>query len=310
MSTCAENTEVFDFDIVIARGSLRVTEDREIIGRADSRYAPLRDAATVVFGHLRRSNHAQMRMHSLLFRMFLEHPPAKAAFKVKWGNDVGPEPSLVKEYLAKHLPTLVLASPTDLDAELTKKQLAWGLVLKEDSELGNANEIFLPKDLADLIVSRKGASPVAEMQRLVWSVSLEHEIMHALTDYAFPHISTPLLEGVGLDRNNGEAGHAFELLHLGFIIEVEIPKKEVKTPHRMQHMTRILGRTNSTTFEIDEATVDLLLSSLESNRIHDVDVAVQQKYVNQRHQSYGRFRIGGYPTDEAEDDVVCGGERQ
>ncbi|KAJ7715149.1 hypothetical protein B0H16DRAFT_1617022 [Mycena metata] len=126
--------------------------------------------------------------------------------------------------------------------------------------------------------------------------------MHALTDYAFPHISTPLLPGLGLDRDDGEAGHAFELLHLGFIIEVEIPKKEVKTPNRMQHMIRLLGRIKSKTFEIDETTVDLLLSSLESDVIYEVDVGTQVKYVNQKHQSFGRYRIGGYSTNEAEDD--------
>ncbi|KAJ7778440.1 hypothetical protein B0H16DRAFT_1846738 [Mycena metata] len=298
MSTSAANAEVFDFDIVIARGSLRVTEDRQTLDRLDEHYAPLREAATVVFSHLRRSGHAKLRLHSMVYQIFRDCPLSQAAFTTRWENDLGPTMEMVTDYLANHLPTLVLASRTELQAQLQKKQIVWGLVTKEDSNFGDANEIFLPQDLAELIVPRASASHLAKIQRLIWSISLKHEVVHALTDYVFPRLSTPLLAGLG------EAGHAFELLQFGFILEVEIEKKWAKTLERMTKIVRLLGRTKSKTFEIDETTVDLLLSSLESDRLYQVNVPAQGKYTNPSHQSYERFRIGEYSTDEAEDDVV------
>lgn len=80
------------------------------------------------------------------------------------------------------------------------------------------------------------------MQRLVWSILLEHEVVYAVIEYTFPHITTPLLQGLGSD---GEAGHAFQRLHLGFVLQVEMEKKilMVKTTDRMAHMIRLLGKT-------------------------------------------------------------------
>jgi hypothetical protein len=117
---------------------------RENVGTADSKYAGVVDCATTVLSHFIATPLARSKVLALALMIHSYYTPATEAFSKRWGPDTPPTDEQILNYLSSNPPNLILACAPDLEKNLAKNAVCWGLVNKESEH----NEIFIPIDLA------------------------------------------------------------------------------------------------------------------------------------------------------------------
>ncbi|KAF8205760.1 hypothetical protein K438DRAFT_1818482 [Mycena galopus ATCC 62051] len=263
-------------------GTIDSVGSRRKIDPSEHAYGGLFACARTVLGHFLSTPKARAPILGMAIMLQALNPPAAATFEKRWG-DVPPSDEQILDYLAESPPNLILTVPKDLERDLPKKSMCWGIDPHE---------------------------PINLYHRLLWQISFSHELVHAILKHLFPQIKTLLLPGgiAGDDKDGGgESGHQFETMYFRFKLIAELKKSDAKTEMRMDTITRLLAQTKQKTFELDISTIQQILGSFETKRIYVPEFTNVEPYkASLKHtdpEKYGQYRVGGNSDDDDENPV-------
>ncbi|KAJ7273106.1 hypothetical protein C8J57DRAFT_1715382 [Mycena rebaudengoi] len=130
------------------------------------------------------------------------------------------------EFLINNTPAVVLK---ELRNNEDGAAVVWGRVIKGEEEGAGRNELFLSLEVANAwcnpppsFVPPTQVTKLRKFQKLLLSITLMHEAVHALTKYLFsPLLLTPLFGGRLLadNKGHGDSGLTFQKDYLKFHLE-------------------------------------------------------------------------------------------
>ncbi|KAJ6552215.1 hypothetical protein DFH09DRAFT_1280982 [Mycena vulgaris] len=235
--------------------------------------------------------------------------PCKKAFTAKVGEDREVRQADIVDFFVNHTPTIVLK---DLRGE-GDDDIVWGEVAKGDTVGADVNEIFLLLELAAALRDPPPpniAQPEIQRnyQRLILTIVLLHQVVHALTKYFFtPYLLTPLINAMMIpdDKGNGDPGLTFERDYLRSHLETAWTHPDSKMADRMWRISYLLAAHSpwASPLILDEENIVRILESFKTNLvwIPPPDEFIPYPFNNNTHV---RHRLGlSRPMEDVEDEA-------